>query len=74
MCCMTGFIAPNGSVSPKDLIGSGGAAALLQVDKSTLSRRISSGKIKPLARLDGPHGPFVFDRSEIEQLVKESTK
>lgn len=71
---MNGVNATSRIVSTGDLIGSGGAAALLQVDKSTLSRRVSSGKIKPLARLDGPHGPFVFDRCEIEQLAKESVK
>ena len=67
---MTGFNAPKGVVSPANLIGSSGAAALLQVDRSTLSRRISAGHIKPLARLDGPKGPFVFDRQDIEALAK----
>lgn len=74
MFCMNGFNAPNRGVSPEDLIGSSGAAALLQVDRSTLSRRISSGAIKPLARLDGPNGPFVFDRTDIEALAKDGAK
>lgn len=71
---MNGRTAPERIVSTGDLIGSGETAALLCVDKSTLSRRVSSGKLQPITRLDGPHGPFVFDRSEIEQLAKESAK
>ena len=74
MSCMTGFNAPSGNIAPENLIGSGGAAALLNVDRSTLSRRISSGLFKPLARLDGPNGPYVFDREAIEALAKDGAK
>lgn len=62
------------AVSTDDLIGSGETAALLSVDRSTLVRKIAAGKIQPLTRLDGPRGAFVFDRSEIEKLAKESAK
>lgn len=71
---MAGINAQSRSVSAGNLIGSGEAAIMLQVDKSTLSRRISSGKINPLARLDGPRGPFVFDRTEIEALAEGDAK
>lgn len=52
-------------IAPCDLIGSGEAAALLQISKPTLTRRIAAGTLKPLAQLDGPRGVFIFDRNDI---------
>lgn len=71
---MNGRTAPERVVSTGDLIGSGETAAILCVDKSTLSRRVSTGKLKPLTRLDGPNGPFVFARTDIEALAKDGAK
>jgi hypothetical protein len=55
---------------PGQLIGSATVCAMLHIDRSTLTRRVASGVIEPLARLDGGSGAFVFDRSDIEVLVK----
>jgi hypothetical protein len=57
-------------IEPKDLIGSNEAARLLGITKATLSRRISSGTLAPLARLDGPRGAFVFDLNDIRTEVQ----
>jgi hypothetical protein len=43
---------------------------LLGIDhRSTLKRRIEAGTIPYLAQLDGPGGPYVFDRHDIERLA-----
>jgi predicted site-specific integrase-resolvase len=57
-------------ISPGDLIGSGEVMELLGIDhRSTLKRRIEAGTIPYLAQLDGPGGPYVFDRHDIERLA-----
>lgn len=48
----------------EQLIGSGELCSILDIDRSTLSRRIARGAVTPLAQLDGPNGAFVFDRSD----------
>ena len=59
-------------ISPGDLIGSGEVMALLGIThRSTLARRIEAGTIPTLAQLDGPGGPYVFDRHDIEALAAQ---
>lgn len=48
----------------EQLIGSKTVCALLNIDRSTLTRRIERGELTPLAQLDGPNGAFVFDRGD----------
>ena len=55
---------------PDQLIGSATVCAMLHIDRSTLTRRVASGQIEPLARLDGARGAYVFDRSDIKALGK----
>jgi hypothetical protein len=57
-------------ITPCDLIGAGEAAALLNVSKPTLTRRIAAGSLKPLAQLDGRKGAFIFDRNDIQALAR----
>jgi len=52
-------------IVPSHLIGAASACEILQIDRSTLSRRIAKGTITPLAQLDGPRGVFVFDRNDV---------
>ncbi|WIF20486.1 helix-turn-helix DNA binding domain protein [Arthrobacter phage Berka] len=56
-------------ITPCDLIGAGEAAAMLNVSKPTLTRRIAAGTLKPLARLEGSTGAFVFDRNDIQAMA-----
>lgn len=53
-------------IAPSDLIGTGTAAQIMGVNKTTLTRQIAAGKLEPFSQLDGPGGAFVFDRNEIE--------
>lgn len=56
-------------VTPADLIGGAEVMALLGIQhRSTLTRRIESGAIPYLVQLDGPGGPYVFDRQDILAL------
>lgn len=57
-------------IVPADLIGAAEAARMLELERSTLTRWIHGGKIKPLAQLDGKRGAYVFDRSDVEALAQ----
>lgn len=48
---------------PGQLVGSKVACDRYGIDRSTLTRRIQSGDIVPLARLDG--AAYVFDISDL---------
>lgn len=53
------------------LIGSADASRLLDIDRSTLNRWVSAGKITPAARVsDTPTGAHLFLRTDVERLVK----
>jgi hypothetical protein len=43
---------------------------MLGITKPTLTRRIAAGTLKPFAQLDGCRGAFIFDRNDIEALVR----
>ena len=51
-----------------DLIGSAETAAVLGIDRSTLSRWISSGRIKPAMQLPGDSGAYLFHRADVEDV------
>ncbi len=56
-----------------DLIGSSDAASILGVDRSTLSRWVAFGKIKPVTRVgDGPKPALIFNRADVEALAAQS--
>lgn len=57
-------------VFPSQLIGAVEAARILGLERSTLTRKIHRGHIKPLAQLDGVRGAYVFDRADVLALGK----
>jgi hypothetical protein len=57
--------------SHTDLIGSTESCRILQIDKSTLSRLVTGGTIKPASKFPGRNGAYVFHRSDIEALRDE---
>lgn len=57
-------------IVPADLIGAAEAAGILGLERSTLTRWIHGGKIKPLTQLDGKRGAYVFDRIDVEALAQ----
>ena len=62
----------NTSVMPKnapELIGSAEACRILQIDRSTLSRWVKFGDVKPYMRLS-ERGAMLFDRRDIERRKK----
>lgn len=55
----------------EDLIGSADAAEKLNIDRSTLSRWATAGKITPALRGAGSRGEKFFHTNEIEALAAE---
>lgn len=52
------------------LISMSEAAEILQIDRSTLSRWVAFGHIKPAFRLS-PRGPMVFDKAAVKSFAKK---
>lgn len=50
-------------IVPSQIIGARTAAALLGLERSSLTRKVQAGKITALARLEG--GAYVFDRAAL---------
>ncbi len=51
------------------LIPTAEAAEILGIDRSTLSRWVAFGHIKPAMRTS-PRGPMLFDRREVQRLAR----
>jgi hypothetical protein len=56
---------------PSDLIGSAEACRVLgDIDRSTLSRWVQLGKLKPAMRVgDGKRAAFLFHRRDVEKYA-----
>ena len=52
-----------------DLIGSAEVCDLADIDRSTLSRHVALGKIKPAVRLPGITGAMLFDRRDVAVYI-----
>lgn len=61
-------------VMHKDLIASGEASKILQIDRSTLSRLVSAGKITPALKIEGLRGPMWFEREDVQALADERAR
>lgn len=51
-----------------ELIGAREASELLGIDRSTLTRWVSSGRIVPVTKMPGASGAYLFHRSDVEAL------
>lgn len=56
------------------LIGTAEAAAQLNVHRSTLTRMVEAGKLKPAVRGEGIRGSMFFYRSEVDRAKKRQQK
>ena len=54
-----------------DLVGTVEAAEILGWSLPTLKRRARSGEVKPVAKMNGATGAYLFERSAIEALRDE---
>lgn len=52
-----------------DLLSTVEAAAIIGVERSTLSRWIDSGRIAPALKLPGINGAHLFARSEVDRVA-----
>lgn len=55
-----------------DFMSSAEACELLSVDRSTLTRWVAAGLIRPAMKAPGLRGAYFFERAEVER-VKEAT-
>lgn len=64
-----GYAMSNSEPHELNLIGSAEVCARLDIDRSTLIRRIQLGRIEYAAKLPGKSGPYLFDPTYINRLV-----
>lgn len=57
--------------SPEQLMTADEAAALLGVDRSTVTRWAQSGRLEEHMKFPGLRGPRLFERSTVEALAGE---
>lgn len=55
----------------KHLIPSKEVCNRLDINRSTLTRWVASGRITPALRLPGPSGAFLFDTTDVDRLAGE---
>ncbi len=53
------------------LIGATEAARILGVHARTVKRMIIAGRLEHVTRLEGPTGPYVLRRADVERLARE---
>jgi excisionase family DNA binding protein len=57
---------------PPDLLSTTRAAVLLDCSLKTVHRLVADGKLTPyMLAPGGPHGAFMFKRSDVERLAKK---
>lgn len=54
-----------------DLVGSSEAARILMVHPATVTRLVESDQLKPVGRLGGGSGAFIFKRADVDQLAED---
>lgn len=59
------------NVPTPGLIPSADACELLSVDRSTLTRWVASGRIKPAGKVPGKRGGYLFAVAEVERVNAE---
>lgn len=64
-----GYAMSNNEPHELNLIGSAEVCARLDIDRSTLIRRIQMGRIQYATKLPGKSGPYLFDPTYINRLV-----
>ena len=55
------------------LLSSADACAALDIDRSTLTRWVQSGKVTPVKKLGGRTGAYVFTSTEIDRVKAEAS-
>lgn len=56
---------------PTDLLATIQAAEIIDVERSTLSRWVASGRISVAHQLPGRTGAVLFERAEVERVAAE---
>lgn len=59
--------------STDDYLESAEVVQILNIDRSTLSRWVTSGRIKPAMKLRGLRGAFLFAPTEVERVRQQSS-
>lgn len=56
-------------MSNSDIIGSREAARLMGISVSHFNRHVQDGVVKPVHKLPGLRGAYVFNRADVEALA-----
>lgn len=59
--------------TPPPLVGSKEACRLLDINRSTITRWVASGRLVPFAKVPGTTGGFLFALSDVEALATART-
>lgn len=59
--------------TPPELIGSAEVCKALDIDRSTLTRWVASGRLTPAHKLPGLRGAFLFHRSTIDEHLEPTS-
>lgn len=57
------------AASTTDLIGSAEVCEWAGIDRATLVRHIAAGKVKPVTKLPGKTGAYLFDRRAVAVYI-----
>lgn len=57
-----------------DVIGAREAERLLGISQATLQRWVTNGRLPSARKLPGLRGPWLFDRSEVQELAAARKK
>lgn len=50
------------------------ACSRLGIDRSTLTRWVQAGHIRPVFKLPGQTGAYLFEASEVERVLQQRTQ
>lgn len=57
----------------RPLLTTAEAADLLGVHRSTITRRVANGELKPVYRGNGARGPMLFDPADLEAVTTNAS-
>ena len=54
-----------------DLVGTAEVCRLLRINQATVGRMAADGRLKPVHKLPGKNGAYLFARADVDRLIAE---